>query len=190
MYGVRQPAFALAWRIIVIVLTVATSLLVATALQAVVSVQRGAASLNAALAALATDLSAPVPRPRLRELGEVGDGIAALAEALARAQVDKEHLGAELARKERLAALGRVAAGVAHEVRNPLASIKLRVEVRDSGAGVDPARVHELFEPFFTTKPEGSRSEAARQLGVARTQLYRKMTEHSIGGRGEKLGSG
>ncbi len=284
-YAVRQPSFALAWKIIVIVLTVATSLLVATALQAVVSVQRGAAALNSALAALATDLSAPVPRPPFRELGELRDGIAALAQALARAQVDKERLAVELARRERLAALGRVAAGVAHEVRNPLASIKLRVdlgrrrpsttpelarelasvsdeitrldrlvadllvvagrrtgprvatslgalverrvallrpwadergvrievtgeatsdldvdavaravdnlvrnaveaspreatvavevsrvdeaarvEVRDAGAGVDPARLHELFEPFFTTKPDGT------GLGLALSQ--------------------
>jgi signal transduction histidine kinase len=284
-YAVRPPSFALAWRIIVIVLTVATTLLVATALQAVGSVRRGAAALNASLAALATDLSAPVPRPEFRELGEVRDGIAALAEALARAQIDKERLAAELARRERLAALGRVAAGVAHEVRNPLASIKLRVdlgrqrptttpelarelasvsdeitrldrlvadllvvagrrtgplistalgslverrvallrpwadergvrievsgeatgdldvdavaravdnlvrnaveaspreatvavevrsfaeaarvEVRDAGVGVDPARMHELFEPFFTTKPEGT------GLGLALSQ--------------------
>lgn len=294
-YAVRQPSFALAWRIIVIVLSVATTLLVATALQAVVSVQRGAASLNAALAALATDLSAPVPRPQFRELGEVRDGIAALAQALARAQVDKERLAAELAQRERLASLGRVAAGVAHEVRNPLASIKLRVdlgrlrsttppelarelasvsdeitrldrlvadllvvagrrtgpqiptelgvlverrvallrpwadergvrievsgeatsnldvdavaravdnlvrnaveasprdatvdvevqslaeaarvEVRDAGHGVDPARMHELFEPFFTTKPEGT------GLGLALSQAIAAAHEGAL----------
>ncbi|MEP7126680.1 MAG: ATP-binding protein [Byssovorax sp.] len=303
-YAVRPPSFALAWRIIVVVLTVATTLLVATAMQAVVSVQRGAASLNAALAALATDLSAPVPRPEFSELGEVRDGIAGLAEALARAQVDKERLAGELARRERLAALGRVAAGVAHEVRNPLASIKLRVdlgrrrvttppelarelasvsdeitrldrlvadllvvagrrtgplistalgslverrvallrpwadergvrievtgeatsdldvdavaravdnlvrnaveaspreatvavevrtfaeaarvEVRDAGQGVDPARLHELFEPFFTTKPEGmglglalSQAIAAAHDGALRYERRDRLT--------------
>jgi DNA-binding NtrC family response regulator len=35
-------------------------------------------------------------------------------------------------------------------------------------------------------RAQGNRSEAARQLGIARTQLYLKMTEHSIGGRGDK----
>jgi DNA-binding NtrC family response regulator len=32
----------------------------------------------------------------------------------------------------------------------------------------------------------GNRSEAARQLGIARTQLYQKMEEYGIGGRAEK----
>lgn len=35
-------------------------------------------------------------------------------------------------------------------------------------------------------RAQGNRSEAARQLGIARTQLYLKMTEHGIGGRGDK----
>ena len=31
-----------------------------------------------------------------------------------------------------------------------------------------------------------NRSEAARQLGIARTQLYLEMNEHGIGGRCDK----
>ena len=36
----------------------------------------------------------------------------------------------------------------------------------------------------------GNRSEAARRLGIARTQLYLKMDEYGLGGRGDKATSG
>jgi C4-dicarboxylate-specific signal transduction histidine kinase len=31
----------------------------------------------------------------------------------------------------------------------------VRIEVRDSGPGLDPERTTQLFEPFYTTKAEG-----------------------------------
>lgn len=139
VYLLRVPSFLPFWRYIVASLTLATALLVATALGAVATVRRGADALRASLAALAADLHAPVARPAMRELGEVADGIAGLAQDLARAEVDKERLHEELAQKDRLAALGRVAAGIAHEVRNPLASIKLRVDLGRARQGIpDP----------------------------------------------------
>jgi signal transduction histidine kinase len=85
-----------------------------------------------------------VRRPPVPELADLADHIAGLAEALASAQEDRERLGTELAQRDRLAALGRVAAGIAHEVRNPLASIKLRVDLGRQRAGTPPQLAQEL----------------------------------------------
>ncbi len=89
---------------------------------AVLVVRRGADALTRCLAVLGRDLSTPVPRSRVTELNSVADGIADLARELARAQ-------SELAERERIAVLGRVTAGVAHELRNPLAVMKLRIDL-------------------------------------------------------------
>ena len=49
-----------------------------------------------------------------------------------------ERIGSQLQVSERLAALGRVTAGIAHEVKNPLNSMRLWLEVLKANMPVDP----------------------------------------------------
>jgi signal transduction histidine kinase len=109
-------------RIVGVMLGLVSVLLVLASLHAIISIQRGAATLTASLSALSKDLGAPVPRPDVRELSDIADGIASLALDLSRMQ-------AALTERERLAVLGRVTAGLAHELRNPLAAIKLQIDL-------------------------------------------------------------
>lgn len=75
------------------------------------------------------------------EIQRISEAINRLGVSLQENLEREKHIEGQLRHSERLASLGRLVAGVAHEVRNPLATIRLRVQMcrRDS----DNAQVKE-----------------------------------------------
>jgi signal transduction histidine kinase len=78
-----------------------------------------------------------LPATGERELDRIVAALNDLGERLDQARREADDLTQQLAAREHLAALGRVAAGVAHEIRNPIAAMRLRAETALKG---DPGR--------------------------------------------------
>jgi len=99
------------------------------ALMTVRDLRFGVAGIEAGLAGLTNDLSHQLSSPDTEELARIAAAINELAATLRANLARQAELEQDLRRSERLSALGRVVAGVAHEVRNPLAAMKLKVQL-------------------------------------------------------------
>jgi signal transduction histidine kinase len=85
------------------------------------SLQRGFRVIRSGLRRLETDLNYRIPDQN-HELAGFVQAINSMAE-------NRQRLEAELRREDRLRSMGRVVAGIAHEIRNPLNSIRLTARV-------------------------------------------------------------
>lgn len=103
-------------------------------------VRRGVTTVARGLAALEHDLGTRVETAgEPAEIAELGDGVNRLADGLRRQMAEARAAEERLRHAERLAALGRLTAGVAHEVRNPLATMRLRAQLLQAAPDADAA---------------------------------------------------
>jgi signal transduction histidine kinase len=84
--------------------------------------------------------SAPIAgRPPLEEFDRVLRGIDSLALALQEKIESERTLESQVRHNERLSALGQFAAGIAHELRNPLGTIRMRTQMWQRSTGPEAA---------------------------------------------------
>jgi two-component system sensor histidine kinase HydH len=100
-----------------------------------------------------------------------------VAEQLAEANRHLREAEAIVRRTERLAALGQLSAGLAHEIRNPLSTIKTSAEMLHKSVDADSAVSHELAG-FISSEVDRTNALVTRFLDFARPlQLHLEKTE-------------
>jgi signal transduction histidine kinase len=94
------------------------------------------------------------------------------AEQLVEANRHLQEAEAQVRRTERLAALGQLSAGLAHEIRNPLSTIKGSAEVLLKNVDADGAVAHELAG-FISSEVDRTNALVTRFLDFARPLTLR-----------------
>jgi two-component system sensor histidine kinase HydH len=97
------------------------------------------------------------------------------AEQLAEANRNLQEAEATVRRTERLAALGQLSAGLAHEIRNPLSTIKTSAEMLLKSVDGDPAVAREMAG-YISTEVDRTNSLVTRFLDFARPLALRLET--------------
>ncbi len=90
-------------------------------------------------------MTARIELPPTLELAEISRSINDLTAHLESNLRREAELEKSLAHSEKLASLGRVVAGVAHEVRNPLASMKLKIQLAERNK-FEPTKIGKTFD--------------------------------------------
>lgn len=136
------------------------------------------------------DLTERQPIATTDEIGELSATFEAMVGAIARAN-------AELLTAERLATIGKMAAQVTHEVRNPLSSMALNVELLEEQVGDDPEakalvtaiknevdRLTELSERYLSvarrSRPQLEEEDLVELTQAVLTSLQPDLTKHGV----------
>ena len=99
------------------------------------------------------------------------------AEQLAEANRNLREAEAAVRRSDRLAALGQLSAGLAHEIRNPLSTIKTSAEMLRKSVYADTAVAHEMAG-YISSEVDRTNALVTRFLDFARPlALHREKTE-------------
>ena len=103
-------------------------------------------ALEEAIASTPLEELPPLALTGERELDRIVAAFNRLNDRLKVSREDRARLGRDLARSDRLAALGRMAAGLAHEIGNPLAAMRLRSE---NALAAEPERARAALEAIL-----------------------------------------
>ena len=138
----------------------------------VINLRREVNVVRRGLEVMKTDISKHLPQSR-SELGHIASSINGLADTIVAQMAEREALQQTIQHGEKMASLGQLIAGVAHEIRTPLSVIKTRVQLWQRAFGSRKRGTKEI--PAAVVTPSSMKlvvDELDRMDHIVRKLLY------------------